>query len=209
MKIDEIKGSNRFKSLEIMVDVDYKADDYIKIDKDIIYKLRDKGISRNTLVVLFFCISEAMDNTLFHGNIDHGHIIVAFDKRKICIIVYDEGDGIYDTFKSKCSPNASKVEVLKKAAMKASTSGDGCGNGLYAWVLASKNLYSYLDITTNDITFVPNLGNYSYLCNHKGTILDLEVPINTNLSWREILDDSIFNTIEDNYVFLVEGGNNG
>lgn len=209
MTIKEIKSSGRFKGSDIIFDVDYNTDNYIMIDKNIIYKLRDKGVSKNTLVVLFFCISEAMDNTLCHGNIDHGHIIVAISKSIIRILVYDEGDGIYDTFKSMCSPNVSKIVVLKMATMKASTSDDGCGNGLYAWVLASKNLHSYFDITTNDITLVPNLNYYYYICRHKGTILDLEIPINTNLSWKEILNDSLFDSIEDNYEIMIEGGNDG
>lgn len=45
---------------------------------------------------------------------------------------------------------------------------------------------------------------FRILCNHKGTILNIEIPLTTTKSWRDILDDEIFDSLEENYINLIE-----
>lgn len=95
MTIDEARNRSDFKKNDIIIDCEFNDSTQFNIANSVILKLKEKGVSRDILIVLYFCLYEAMDNTIQHGKINHGHIIVALDKGKIRILIYDEGVGVY------------------------------------------------------------------------------------------------------------------
>lgn len=162
MTLDEARRHTEIDKCTILVDKEFSKENEYEIDKEIINKLKDKGVSRDILITLYHCISEATDNTLDHGKVDSGHIAVGINKTSINILIFDEGKGIYENLKPKY-PDSSIEEVLNEALSKSISSDNGCGNGLYAWNLLAENLATYFEMITNNIIYVPCDDDFSYL----------------------------------------------
>lgn len=208
MTIEEAKKIAGFDNYTIICDKDYKNDNQYDIVKRIIQDLKLNGVSKSILVVLWYCLYEATDNTVTHNSIaTQGNITVGINEDKIRILVYDEGEGIYNSLKHKYH-DLNKEDVIRKSLEKSITSSDGCGNGLYGWKLMAKNITSAFKIITNDITYNVNDDTFSKENSHRGTILIIEIPKETELSWKEIIDDPIFADLEDDYESLIENSEN-
>jgi hypothetical protein len=189
-----------------------------KFDADTIYSLQDelnmilyqnRGIAKEVLELLFYCLGEVMDNTLVHSGLNSGWVSAQFYPRKeeIMLTICDYGQGIHHSLTTQPDTkykDVSEPEALDLCIQRGVTNGKGLGFGLFAtsqFIL--KNLGDLLLYSGNYYLTAKN-GEYevregSYW---NGTIVSLRINTNIPVDYKSIMP--AHHTLPDDYQFFVD-----
>lgn len=93
-------------------------------------------------------LNELTDNVINHSKATIGLFQTVINKKRINIVICDNGIGIVTKIKNKFGLNMSDMEAVIKATQKGVTSGEGQGNGLAGARDISKETEGYFNIVS-------------------------------------------------------------
>lgn len=187
-------------------------------DKDSLYPLQDElnmilyqngGINKEVLQLLFYCLSEIMDNIIVHSGLEKGWVSAQYypNKHEIRLTICDNGNGIHHSLtsnpKSKFK-DVSEQEALDLCIQRGVTNGEGLGFGLFAssqFIL--KNTGDLLIYSGNHYLLAHNAkyqvheGDY-----YKGTLVSMRINTDIPVDYKSIMP--AHHTLPDDYDFFID-----
>jgi hypothetical protein len=187
-------------------------------DGETIYKLQDelnmilyqnRGIAKEVLELLFYCLGEIMDNTLVHSGQNSGWVSAQFypKKEEIMLTICDFGQGIHASLTNQ--PDAkykglSEEEALNLCIQRGVTNGKGLGFGLFATSQFILKNYGDLLLYSGNHYLAARQGEYEVKGGNywKGTIVSLRINTNVPVDYKSIMP--AHHTLPDDYQFFID-----
>ncbi|WDF77123.1 ATP-binding protein [Mucilaginibacter sp. KACC 22773] len=187
-------------------------------DKDSLYPLQDElnmilyqngGINKEVLQLLFYCLSEIMDNIIVHSGLEKGWVSAQYypNRHEIRLTICDHGDGIHHSLTHNPKSRYKEVtepEALDLCIQRGVTNGEGLGFGLFA---------TSQFILKNDGDLLIYSGNHYLLAHHgdyqihegnyyKGTLVSLRINTDVPVDYKSIMP--AHHTLPDDYDFFID-----
>lgn len=187
-------------------------------DKDTLYPLQDElnmilyqngGINKEVLQLLFYCLSEIMDNIIVHSGLERGWLSAQYypNQHEIRLTICDTGDGIHHSLTSNPKSRykeVSEAEALDLCIQRGVTNGEGLGFGLFAssqFIL--KNTGDLLIYSGNHYLLAHN-GEYQVHEGdfYKGTLVSMRINTDIPVDYKSIMP--AHHTLPDDYDFFID-----